>query len=85
MFQRRAPFVSCHPVRISELLRSYMISLFFVKVTLQSASHMGLRPIKVCWKEGITVPDQVKLEGKFGITNSVAPIDWWVGCLHFPW
>ena len=73
MRQMRASFVSCHPVRIGEFLRSYMITLFFVKVTFQSASHMGPRLIKVCWKEGMIVPDQRKLEGIFGIPNSLAP------------
>ena len=53
-----------------------MMTLFFVKITLQLASHMDPRPIRVWWKEGMTLPAQEKLGGRLGIPNSDEPLYW---------
>ena len=74
---RHAPFISRHTVRIGASFWSYMMTLFFVKITFQSASQMGPRPIRVWWKDGMTLPDRGKSWGKLGIPNSAEPLD---GC-----
>ena len=76
MLHRRTLFFSLQPVRISDSLWSYMMTLFFVKITLKSASQMGPRPIRVWWKEGTTFPDRLKLGGRLGIPKSDEPLDW---------
>ena len=76
MRQRRAPFFSRQPVRISDSPWSYMMTLFLVKITLQSALHMGPRPMRVCWKEGMTFSGQGKSGGRFGILKLAAPLYW---------
>ena len=48
----------------------------FCKKTLQSASQMDLRPIRVWWKEGTTLPAREKSGGKLGITKSAETLDW---------
>ena len=79
MCQRRNPFFSLHPVSIGDTSWSYMMTLCFVKVTLHSASHMGLRPIRVWWKDGITLPAWGNSGGRLGRPKSAAPLDWF-GC-----
>ena len=54
--------------------------VFLVKITLQSASHVGPRPMRVWWKEGMTFPAWGKSGGRLGRTKSVEPLDW-CGCL----
>ena len=76
MSHRRAPLFSCHPVRIGNYLWSYMMTLFFVKITLQSALQMVQRPIRVWWKEEVNFTAQGKSVGNLGITKSYEPIDW---------
>ena len=84
MRQRRAPFFSSQLVRIGDYPWSYMMKFFFVKITLQSASHMGPRPMRVWWKEGMTLPAQGKSGGRLGITKSAAPLYWWFLPLTVP-
>ena len=74
--QRLAPFFYRQPVRIGDSPWSYMMTLFFVKITLQSTSHMGPRPMRVWWKEGMTLPAWGKSGGGLGIPKSAAPLDW---------
>ena len=76
MRHRRAPFFSRPPVSIGDSLWSYMMTLFFVKITLQLASQMGPRPIRVWWKEGMTLPAWGKSVGKLVIPKSAEPLDW---------
>ena len=64
MCQRRAPFFSLHPVSIGGPPCSYMMTLFLVKITLQSASNMGPRPMRVWWKEGMTLSARGKSGGR---------------------
>ena len=79
MRQRRASFFSLHPVSIGDTPWSYLMMFFLVKITLQSASHMGPRPMGVWWKEGTTLQDQEKSGGSLGRLKSAAPLDW-CGC-----
>ena len=53
-----------------------MMTLFLVKVTLQSASHMGPRPMRVWWKYGIILPARGKSGGRLVRPKSAAPLDW---------
>ena len=76
MRHRRAPFFSHQPARIGDSLLSYMMTLFFVKITLQSVSQMGPRPIRVWWKEGMTLPARGKLGGRLAIPKSADPLHW---------
>ena len=84
MRHRRPPFFSRHPVRIGDSLWSYMMTLFFVKITLQSKSQMGPRLIRVWWKEGMTFPARGKSGGELVITKSAEPLDWCGWSLAFP-
>ena len=38
---------------------------------------MGPRPMRVWWKEGMTLPDQGKSGGGLGRPKSAAPLDWY--------
>ena len=76
MRQRQALFFSRYPMSIGDSPWSYTMTLFFVKTTLQLASQMGLRPIRVWWKEGMPLLAQGKLGGRLGIPMSAAPLDW---------
>ena len=76
MRHRRAPLFSIHPMRIGDSLWSYMMTLFFVKITLQSALQMGPWPIRVWWKEGMTLQARGNSGGKLGIPKSDKQLYW---------
>ena len=84
MRQRQAPFFPLHPVSISDTPWSYTMTLFLVKITLQSASHMGPRPMGVWWKEGVTFPARGKSGGRLGRPKSAAPLEWFDWPLAVP-
>ena len=84
MRQRRAPVLSLNPVSIGAPSWSYMITLCFFKVTLHSASHMGLSHMIVWWKDGITLPARGKSGGSLGRPKSAAPLDWFGWPLAVP-
>ena len=76
MRQRQALFLSLHPVSIGDPPWSYMMTLFLVKVTLQSVLHMDPRPMRVWWKEGMTLTARGKSGGRLGRPKLAAPLDW---------
>ena len=53
-----------------------MMTLFLVKLTLKLAPHMVLRPMRVWWKYGTTLPAQGKSGGRLGRPKLMAPLDW---------
>ena len=52
------------------------MTLFLIKITLQSASHMCVRPMRVWWKKGVTLPAQGKSRGRLGRPKLAARLDW---------
>ena len=76
MRKRRALFLSLHLVSIGDPPWSYMMTFFFVKVTLQLALHMGPRHMRVWRKEGMSLPAQGKSGGMLGRPKSAAPLNW---------
>ena len=56
---------------------SITINAACVNVTVQSASHSGPTPIKVCRNRGMIFPVTGNTEGSFGRFNSPVPCDCW--------
>ena len=54
--QSLAPVRSLQPVRIGVPCGLYTVTSCLENVTVQSASHMGSSPIRVCLKDGMTCP-----------------------------
>ena len=48
-----------------------------VNVTVQSVSHSGPTPIRVCWNPGMICPVTGNPEGSFGRFNSPVPVEFW--------
>ena len=76
MRQRQSPFFSLHLVSISDPPWSYIMKLFSIKITLQLASHMGPKPMRVWQKEVTTLSARGKSRGRLGRPKLAAPLDW---------
>ena len=74
-FQRRGPGCSRHSVSTGMLCASLTITSALVNVTVQSASHSGPTPIRVCRNPGIICPVNGNPEVNFGRFNSPVPVE----------
>ena len=54
---------------------SLTITAARVNVTVQSTSHSGPTPIRVCHNPGTICPVTGNPEGSFGIFNSLVPVE----------
>ena len=75
ILQRRGPDFSRQPVNTGMPCESLTITSARVNVTVQSASHSGPTPIKVCLNPGMIYHVTRKSQGSLGVFNSPVPAE----------
>ena len=72
---RRGTDCSLHPVSTGMSRASLTITAALVNVTVQSASHSGPTPIRVCQNPGMIFPVTGNPEGSYGRFNYHVPVE----------
>ena len=84
ILQRRGPDCSHQPVSTGLPCGSLTTTAVLVNVTVQSASHSGPTPIKVCLNPGMICPVTGKLAGILERLISPVPVESWVWPVAVP-
>ena len=84
ILQRRGPDCSRQPVSTGLPCGSLTTTAVLVNVTIQSASHIGPTPIKVCLHPGRICPVTGKLAGSLGRLSLPVPMETWVWPVAVP-
>ena len=75
ILQKRGPDCSRQPISTGLPFESQTITAAYVNVNVQSASHSGPTPIKVCLNLGMICPVTGKSYGGLGIFSSPVPTE----------